>query len=63
MPSRKASRNGFDYLTPAANYPHNAVPYYPAYQGGGGTYPTHAYPSGYTGYMNGYSNIWGRIMS
>ena len=54
MPSRKASRNGFDYATPATNYPHNAVPYYPYGVGGATTYPTHAYPTGYTGYMNGW---------
>ncbi len=50
MPSRKHSRNGFDYATPQANYPHNSLPYYPSYPG---TYPTHAYPVGYSGYMNG----------
>ena len=53
MGSRKHSRNGFDYATPAANFPGNAGPYYPPAAAYPGTYPTHAYPTGYAGYMNG----------
>ena len=56
MPTRKHSRNGFDYATPAANYQAAAAAasaaYYPGYPNPG-TYPTHAYPTGYNGYMNG----------
>ena len=46
---RKASRSGFDY----AHQPHPQAAFFPPNYPGAAVYPTHAYPTGYAGYMNG----------